>query len=102
MRKRGASLSITPGSGAQLESRSIHYPECVINISLLCCIALPSVYVFLSVVKGMKIIGYKTWPLSVTRVLPQQLLLKRGARDFPGGLVGKTPCSQCRGPGFNP
>ena len=23
-------------------------------------------------------------------------------RDFPGGPVGKTPCSQCRGPGFDP
>ena len=23
-------------------------------------------------------------------------------RDFPGGPVGKTPCSLCRGPGFNP
>ena len=23
-------------------------------------------------------------------------------RDFPGGPVAKTPCSQCRGPGFNP
>ena len=22
-------------------------------------------------------------------------------RDFPGGLVAKTPYSQCRGPGFN-
>ena len=22
--------------------------------------------------------------------------------DFPGGPVAKTPCSQCRGPGFNP
>ena len=22
--------------------------------------------------------------------------------DFPGGPVDKTPCSQCRGPGFNP
>ena len=22
--------------------------------------------------------------------------------DFPGGPVGKTPCSQCRGPGFDP
>ena len=22
--------------------------------------------------------------------------------DFPGGAVGKTPCSQCRGPGLNP
>ena len=24
------------------------------------------------------------------------------SRDFPGGLVAKTPNSQCRGPGFNP
>ena len=24
------------------------------------------------------------------------------ARDFPGGRVAKTPCSQCRGPGFDP
>ena len=23
-------------------------------------------------------------------------------RDFPGGAVVKTPCSQCRGPGFDP
>ena len=23
-------------------------------------------------------------------------------RDFPGGPVGKTPPSQCRGPGFDP
>ena len=23
-------------------------------------------------------------------------------RDFPGGPVAKTPCSQCGGPGFNP
>ena len=23
-------------------------------------------------------------------------------RDFPGGPVGKTPGSQCRGPGFDP
>ena len=22
--------------------------------------------------------------------------------DFPGGPVAKTPCSQCRGPGFDP
>ena len=22
--------------------------------------------------------------------------------DFPGGPVAKIPCSQCRGPGFNP
>ena len=24
-----------------------------------------------------------------------------GESDFPGGLVVKTPCSQCRGPGCN-
>ena len=23
-------------------------------------------------------------------------------QDFPGGPVGKTPCSQCRGPRFDP
>ena len=23
-------------------------------------------------------------------------------RDFPSGTVDKTPCSQCRGPGFDP
>ena len=23
-------------------------------------------------------------------------------KDFPGGPVAKIPCSQCRGPGFNP
>ena len=22
-------------------------------------------------------------------------------RDFPSGAVAKTPCSQCRGPGFD-
>ena len=27
-------------------------------------------------------------------------MMKTG--DFPGGLVVKTPCSQCRGPGFHP
>ena len=31
------------------------------------------------------------------------LLLKgRDWGDFPGGPVAKTPCSQYRGPGFNP
>ena len=25
----------------------------------------------------------------------------RGYRDFPGGPMAKTPCSQCRGQGFN-
>ena len=28
--------------------------------------------------------------------------LKGGWRDFFGGPVAKTPCSQCRGPGFHP
>ena len=28
--------------------------------------------------------------------------LRAYARDFPDGPVAKTPCSQCRGPGFNP
>ena len=23
-------------------------------------------------------------------------------RDYPGGPVAETPCSQCRGPGFDP
>ena len=27
---------------------------------------------------------------------------KRRERYFSGGPVTKTPCSQCRGPGFNP
>ena len=27
---------------------------------------------------------------------------KSTLRDFPGGTVDKTLCSQCRGPGFNP
>ena len=29
-------------------------------------------------------------------------LLKNEEGDFPGGAVAKTPCSQCRRPGFNP
>ena len=29
-------------------------------------------------------------------------LQKKNVRDFPGGPVGKTPHSQCRGPGFGP
>ena len=27
---------------------------------------------------------------------------ENASRDFPGGPVAKTPCSQCRGSGFNP
>ena len=30
------------------------------------------------------------------------LRIEIGNRDFPGGPVAKTSCSQCRGPGFNP
>ena len=29
------------------------------------------------------------------------LVHKRKARNFPGDPVAKTPCSRCRGPGFN-
>ena len=29
-------------------------------------------------------------------------VLASSLRDFPGGPVAKTPCSQCRGPGFDP
>ena len=29
-------------------------------------------------------------------------VLKLEPGDFPHGLVAKTPCSQCRGPRFNP
>ena len=28
--------------------------------------------------------------------------LEKLDRDFTGGPVAKTPCSQCRGPGFDP
>ena len=33
---------------------------------------------------------------------PVHLKTKFVTGDFPGGPVGKTPCSQCRGPGFDP
>ena len=32
---------------------------------------------------------------------PQIFVLKPAWGDFPGGLVAKTPCSQCRRSGFN-
>ena len=63
MMERGAALSTAPGSYAQLESRSIDCPECVITV-------LTSLYAFLSVVRGMRIKGYKICLLSVTRSLP--------------------------------
>ena len=34
-------------------------------------------------------------------LFPQQAS-KVGCQDFPGGPVAKTPCSQCRGDGFDP
>ena len=33
---------------------------------------------------------------------PEGSVMKESLWDFPGGPVAKTPCSQCRGPGFNP
>ena len=30
------------------------------------------------------------------------LVQKRKVRNFPGGPMAKTPCSQCGGPGFDP
>ena len=43
----------------------------------------------------------------LSSVRPSGLLLGHRAKlifswDFPGGPVAKTPCPQCRGPGFNP
>ena len=32
----------------------------------------------------------------------EQRLKKKSLRDFPGDPVAKTPCSQCRGPKFDP
>ena len=34
--------------------------------------------------------------------LMQLIIKKTNNSDFPGGTVVKTPCSQCRGPGFDP
>ena len=31
-----------------------------------------------------------------------KLQVKLEIRDFPGGAVVRTPCSQCREPGFDP
>ena len=33
---------------------------------------------------------------------PENIMLKREARDFPDGPVAKTSHSQCRGPEFEP
>ena len=32
----------------------------------------------------------------------EELVCEKNERDSPGGPVAKTPCSQSRGPGFNP
>ena len=54
--------------------------------------------------------GYSPWgckesdftdQLSVSLRLAYRLSIKNNG-DFPGGPVAKTPCSRCRGPGFDP
>ena len=35
-------------------------------------------------------------------IFPFVLIKMRQERDFPGGLVVKIPCSQCRAHGFDP
>ena len=37
-----------------------------------------------------------------TSLIIREMQIKNTMRDFPGGAVVKTPCSQCRGPGFDP
>ena len=32
----------------------------------------------------------------------RESLKNKRLQDFPGGPLPKTPCSQCRGPGFDP
>ena len=31
-----------------------------------------------------------------------KMIIMKSMRDFPGGPVVKTPCFQCRAPGFDP
>ena len=51
--------------------------------------------------------------MSTNRWMDEQIVLypysgalfinkKEWSGDFPGGVVAETPCSQCRGPGFDP
>ena len=38
----------------------------------------------------------------VRKSLTKEMTFKLKPREFPGGPVAKTPCSRCRGPGFDP
>ena len=40
--------------------------------------------------------------ISITPESSLMPLYNQSPRDFPGGPVAKTLCSQCKGPGFNP
>ena len=44
------------------------------------------------------------WPFTLTSGFQklQAPIRYRESWDFPGGPMAKIPCSQCRGPGFNP
>ena len=47
--------------------------------------------------------GFDSWSIPMIRLCCMvQLILRKGAWDFPGEPVVKTPHSQCRGPRFNP
>ena len=46
--------------------------------------------------------NFHTYVLPSFLTLDLSLLERKPFWDFPGGTVAKTPCSQCRGPGFNP
>ena len=44
----------------------------------------------------------KLYFYTVTMINPKNKIKKIIPGDFPGVVVVKTPCSQCRGPGFDP
>ena len=46
--------------------------------------------------------GRLSWISGWTLHAITSILIRRRQRDFPGGPVVKTPCSQCRGPRFDP
>ena len=51
------------------------------------------------------LVGCSPWgreEADTTERLHFQAILRMQRGDFPGGAVAKTPCSQGRGPGFNP
>ena len=51
------------------------------------------------------LVGCSPWgheELDTTERLHFQAILRMQRGDFSGGAVAKTPCSQGRGPGFNP